>query len=125
MDNINRYIKIFVLILIPALCWLSFNSIYYRHLHKLSTGLTISHAHPFDKAEDCSSSPFASHNHTEDEYVLYDIISDTLLLIVIAAFASILFFEKLINKFLLLIKERFTKSYFYLLQEYRGPPYNF
>lgn len=123
MDNINIYRKILILILLPALCWLFFNSIYYRHLHELPTGITISHAHPYDKSDDCLNTPFTSHTHTEDEFVFYDIISNIILLIIISGLVLILFLEKLRDD-IKIVQGKIIKLNYYLLQKYRGPPCN-
>ena len=123
MDNINRYRKIIVLILLPALSWLFFNSIYYRHLHELPTGLTISHAHPYNKTTDgCSNTPYASHHHTEEEFVFYDIISNTILPVLTALFVSLLLFDKFFGKNKFVLQEKIYYSDYYLLKKYRGPP---
>ena len=124
MEIIHRYKKLIALILLPVLSWLFFNSIYYRHLHEVSSGLTISHAHPYDQATDgCSNIPYASHNHTEEEFVLYDIISNTILPVLIALFISLVLFLIAENGFVL--QENIYYSDFYLLQKYRGPPFTF
>jgi hypothetical protein len=120
----NIYLrKLVLLILLPALSWLFFNSIYYRHLHQLSTGIIISHSHPLEKAtKETSDSPFASHNHSEEEFFLYDTISNTILYFLLAFFGSLLFIlfiaKELKNQFLL---GDYTQDTF-LLQHYRGPP---
>ncbi|NOQ24171.1 MAG: hypothetical protein GQ564_02315 [Bacteroidales bacterium] len=125
MKSSFNYRNLVVLVLLPALCWLFFNSVYNRHFHKSAIGITISHAHPYHKGEDCSNTPFESHKHTENDFILYDIISNVILLIVITAGAFILFLKKLQPEYKLIIQERLDKSYYYLLQEYRGPPSNF
>ncbi len=122
--NNNQLKKIIVMLLLPALCWLFFNSVYYRHLHKASSGVTTSHAHPYDKTNNCSNSPFSSHNHTEEEFVLFDIISNTILLVLVTIFASLVLFDQLIKDFNFLIKDKLYKLDLYLLQKYRGPPCN-
>ena len=124
MKSSYNFRKLVVLILLPALSWLFFNSVYYRHLHVTHSGITISHAHPYNNTEDCSDSPFASHSHTDKEFLLYDIISNTILLIVIAAVISLLLLKISQPEYKLIFQERVDKSYHYLLQEYRGPPSN-
>jgi len=122
MKSSNNYRKLVLVILLPALSWLFFNSVYYRHLHKSASGITISHAHPYSSTDDYSDSPFASHTHTENEFILYDIISNVILLIVITAAITISFLKKYQPEYKLIVQERVGKSYHYLLQEYRGPP---
>lgn len=113
--------KIILIILLPALSWLFFNTVYYRHLHQLSSGINISHAHPYNKTNECTSDPFASHNHTEDEYILYDIISNTILFTLIAVFISLLVFNNLVTDYII-HEEKLQFQELYLLQKYRGPP---
>ncbi|MBU8893520.1 MAG: hypothetical protein KOO66_12130 [Bacteroidales bacterium] len=123
MKNIHPHKKIIALLLLPAISWLFFNSVYYRHLHESSSGLIISHAHPYDKVTDrCSNVPYASHNHTEEEFVLYDIISNTILPVLVALFVSLLLFYKLIAENRFVLQENIYYSDYYLLQQYRGPP---
>ncbi|MCK5029313.1 MAG: hypothetical protein KAR57_06735 [Bacteroidales bacterium] len=124
MKSSYNYRRLVVLILLPALSWLFFNSVYYRHLHETHSGIIISHAHPYSTTEDCSDSPFASHSHTEGEFILYDIISNVILLIVTAAVISLLLLKRSDPEYKLIFQERIDNSYHYLLQEYRGPPSN-
>jgi len=126
MKNVHRYKKLITLFLLPAISWLFFNSIYYRHLHEVSSGITISHAHPYDKAADnCSNTPFTSHNHTEEEFVLYDIISNTILPVLVVVFVTQSLFEKLIKAKRLILQEKIYYSDRYLIKKYRGPPTTF
>ncbi|MFC2151058.1 hypothetical protein ACFLSE_00910 [Bacteroidota bacterium] len=120
------YKKLVVLILLPAISWLFFNSVYYRHLHQSTTGFVISHAHPFNKTTDNNTSyPFASHEHSKSEFVLYDIISNTILPVLVGLFILLLLFQILTERNNLVLQERIYKSDYYLLQNYRGPPSNF
>jgi len=120
----NLYLrKLVLLILLPALSWLFFNSIYYRHLHQLSTGIIISHAHPYEKTTtNTPDSPFASHNHSDEEFFLYDTISNTILHFLFAFFGLLLLIlfnvKKLKNHF----QQKIYSQEAFLLQYYRGPP---
>lgn len=118
--------KTTLLILLPAISWLFFNSVYYRHLHQSSTGFVISHAHPFsNSADDTANSPFASHQHNESEFVLYDVISNSISPTLVAVFISLLAFDNLLIEYEILTEKKLQKQELYLLQKYRGPPNNF
>lgn len=88
----------------------------------MSSGIIISHAHPYDKDKECASSPFSSHEHSEDEFLLYDIISYTALLFIISSFLALTLFETLLKQFYVHKKEKLYYSSFYLTPLYRGPP---
>jgi len=126
MNFKDNYRKFLVIILLPAISWLFFNSVYYRHLHQLSSGITITHAHPYNKTTDDSSTcPFPSHNHTEDEYILYDVISNTIVPILFGLIGIIVIFKLIIEKRKLLLQEQIYHSDFYSHKNYRGPPVKF
>ncbi len=126
MKNSARLNKIIVFIVLPAISWLFFNSVYYRHLHELPSGITISHAHPYDKTSDNNSTcPFSSHDHTEDEYLLYDVMSNLIVPIVFVLFAIATFFTAIIQDYRFELKESIYQSEFYLYKNYRGPPAKF
>ncbi len=121
MELIKRYNKLFFILLFPAVCWLFFNAIYYRHYHQMSSGIIISHAHPYDKG--CASAPYASHEHSEDEFLLYDIISHTALLFIISIFLTLALFKTLLKQFYFNKTVSLYYSSFYLTPLYRGPPF--
>lgn len=122
MELIKKYQKFILVILFPALCWLFFNAVYNRHFHELSSGIIISHAHPYDKTQDCSS-PYASHSHTEDEFLLYDIISDTILFILLGGFLAVLLYELFFKKICYNLAEEIIDTSHPFILKYRGPPY--
>ena len=119
----SQNIKIAIVsVLLPALGLLYFNSIYFRHQHELSFGNTIYHAHPYNNDNNCSNSPFASHQHSDKDFFYLDTISNLILPILTIILASILVFKKLIQE----IKINFDSGIYqfenYSLQKYRGPP---
>ncbi len=70
---------------LTAVLWLFFNASVNRHIHILSDGYVISHAHPFKKSPSDSESP-NSHNHSQTELMLLSLISSiatTLLILLI------------------------------------------
>lgn len=121
--KINRNIRrLVIIILLPALCWLFFNAVYNRHFHELSSGIIISHSHPYDKTKDCSN-PYASHSHSEDEFLLYDIISDTILFVLLGGFLTVLLYELFLKEICYNIAEEIIDTSHPFILKYRGPPY--
>ena len=126
MRIIQRYSKVVLLILIPAIVWLIFNSIYYRHLHLSSNGIVISHAHPFSHSEgNEASTPFSSHEHSELELVLYDVVSNLIIPTLVVLFISLVYYNYVKDKLNILFREKLIKQELFVLQEYRGPPIKF
>lgn len=115
--------KLYLLLLIPAIGLLIFNSAYYGHYHKTKFGIIVSHAHPYNKSKECEHSPFSSHSHSNEELVFWDIISHSVLQhIVLVAVLALVVFEKLIRENKIAFQEPFFTFYWILLQESRGPP---
>lgn len=63
----NIFILVTALLLITVFAFQVVIKSTYTHSHKLAEGKVITHAHPYDKAND--SKPFKSHNHTQAEFV--------------------------------------------------------
>ena len=63
-----------ILLLLPVVVWLSFNTIANRHIHVLSDGYVISHSHPFVKKQ-AESKDSTSHQHTQKELMLLSLFS--------------------------------------------------
>jgi len=57
-------IPVFLLVVIFSLTNATIN----QHLHKLTSGIIIKHAHPFDREN--TGRPFQEHRHTTDEYII-------------------------------------------------------
>lgn len=68
-------IPIFLLVVLCSLA----NATVNQHFHRLSTGITVKHAHPFDRGQD--STPFQEHHHTSAELLILDQISNPALLL--------------------------------------------
>jgi hypothetical protein len=67
-------LRYFVLIVLPAVLWLFFNTTVNKHIHVLSNGFVISHFHPVvDKQAE--SNPLNPHKHTKKELLLLSIFS--------------------------------------------------
>lgn len=72
--------RILILLLLPALMWLFFNTTLNRHVHVLADGYVITHSHPLaqDKA---TSSPFQTHKHSKKELLLFGLFCDLIFLV--------------------------------------------
>ncbi len=66
---------ILLLLLLPALMWLFFNTTFNRHVHVLSDGYVITHAHPFVKNQAAADTPPA-HRHTKKELLLFGLFCE-------------------------------------------------
>jgi hypothetical protein len=64
--------------LLVVLCSLV-NATVNQHFHRLSTGIVIKHAHPFDRGQE--GAPFQEHHHTSSELLILDQISNPVLLL--------------------------------------------
>lgn len=64
IQKILRFIACVMLIIYAAQVY---NNTFYIHTHFLSNGKFITHAHPYNKAED--TKPVNSHHHTLDQLV--------------------------------------------------------
>lgn len=67
--------SILLLLLLPALMWLFFNTTFNRHIHVLSDGYVITHAHPFVQ-DQAASDPSKTHRHTKKELLLFGLFCE-------------------------------------------------
>lgn len=73
-----------------SLSVLLLNNSVFLHIHKLSDGRVISHAHPF-KTSDKTSSGEARHTHSLNEILIYQILDSlTMVLIVFAGIEALI-----------------------------------
>lgn len=66
----NITLKTTLLLLAGVMILLIANDSIYIHTHINDQGKLITHAHPFNKAED--NKPIKSHHHSDAEYLFYD-----------------------------------------------------
>lgn len=78
-----RLKPILTILLIAVITALMINRVVYSHIHVLSNGSLVSHAHPFSKSAE--SKPDSSHQHSNIEFFLLDQL-DILILCATAAF---------------------------------------
>jgi hypothetical protein len=64
--------RILILIILPAVVWLFTNSVVNRHVHVLSEGYIVTHAHPFAKQQTDSKDP-NPHQHNKNELFLLNL----------------------------------------------------
>lgn len=64
----NITIRIIVFIMIGIMGTMITNKAVYLHVHKLSTGEVVTHAHPYNKTQD--SQPIKTHHHSSIEFLL-------------------------------------------------------
>jgi hypothetical protein len=110
-----------ILLLLPAVVWLFFNTTVNRHIHILSNGYVISHSHPFVKKQ-ADSNPSKMHQHTEKELLLLSLFSDPVVVII-----SLLILRSFIQAFPQISRFRFThqepiRKYFQV-HNYHAPPF--
>ena len=68
--------KVLLVILILPLFGLLFTNTVYMHQHVLPDGTIVEHAH-YHRSESSSESGGQDHHHTEKEFLLYSLISET------------------------------------------------
>lgn len=113
----NTIKKFVVLILIGVMGMLIANKAIFLHAHKLSNGVVIEHAHPFDKSND--SGPYKSHHHSNAEFSLLSNL-EILFLVLFLTFAFGLFIKK--EQSLFKTKVRYNLIGI-SLKKGRAPPY--
>lgn len=112
--------KHFLLLLLPAVVWLFINATVNKHIHYLSGGSIISHAHPYHKTPS-NPDPPGPHQHNGLELFLLSLVSDP------AATTSIVF---LLLLFLLAVMLMFKPHFevmaptrnLYQVRNYHAPP---
>ena len=121
LANLQRYLsKSLFLLLLPAVMWLFLNASVNRHIHFLSDGYIISHAHPYEKSPS-GPIPFEKHDHTKTELFLLSLISYPASLVALFFFSGLFF-----NSFYRILKinsnhpEPFME--YYQVNNYHAPP---
>jgi len=110
-----------ILVLLPAVIWLLFNTTVNRHIHILSDGYVISHSHPFVK-EQADSNPSNPHQHTKKELLLLSLFSEFIFSII-----SLFILRPYLNTCPQIFRFRFnhqepTRKYFQV-HHYHAPPF--
>ena len=109
------------LLLLPAVIWLFLNASVNRHIHLLSSGCIISHAHPYEKTPS-DPIPFAKHDHTKTELFLLSLISNPVLWVTILFFSGLFltFFYRIVK-----INSNHPEPAreYYRVNNYHAPPF--
>jgi hypothetical protein len=119
MTGLRKISRILIpLFLVIVVCFLT-NATLNQHYHKLSSGLVIKHAHPFNK--ESTGQPFQEHRHSSSELILLDQASH----IFFRIYLFLIFFITLFATHEI-INSRVVLSYrnrdFYFLNNYHAPP---
>ncbi len=99
---IKAYKKYFTILLVVIVGGLILNNILFMHLHLLSDGEIVVHAHPFNKTQQAEN-PLQQHQHSKGEILFFDSL---LLLFVVAV----------IHQFIAVVRKWKIKNshYFYI-----------
>lgn len=119
LSYIRKMARIIIpVFLIVVICFLT-NATINQHFHKLSSGLVVKHAHPFDREN--TGSPFQEHHHSSSELLLLEFMSTTVfwIYLVIILIAPLLFVHEIQNSRLAVI---FNNPDLYFLRNYHAPP---
>lgn len=120
--NLRKPSRSLILIVLIAVLWLFYNAAVNRHVHILSDGYVISHAHPFaDKEAVPGQSGETGHRHSEQELMLLSLFSG-----LVYAFIFILILSPFLHSFLQLPgsgqgPQKMTRNY-YQVHHYHAPP---
>lgn len=119
MHHFRKFSRYGLIILFPLICWLFINNTANRHSHQLKAGYIITHAHPYERNH-TDKSPFQSHNHSDHELFILDLISNAVVILSIPLF--IRYFQTLLEE--IKIKHISISPYIhnFNLQQYRAPP---
>lgn len=114
-------------ILIPAflviiLCYVA-NATMNQHYHKLSSGVILSHAHPYQNSDN-TGIPFKDHSHSSAEFIFLEKISITVfwIYLIILFLTPLLFIFKTPAVPVIIY---FRKRYLYFLRNYHAPPFHY
>ena len=68
MDRLRKNIKLILVLALPVYLMVLANSMMNMHVHVLSNGMVVRHAHPFDHEEEEEH----HHQHTDVEFSFYE-----------------------------------------------------
>jgi len=116
----RKHINLVFLLLLPAVCFLLYNSAVNIHAHQVKGSIVI-HAHPFSKEPD-SESPSPNHQHSDFEFFILDKIF-SFFLFVFGSFS--------VAMLILLVRENIRisvpildiRNTFFINQSLRAPPF--
>ena len=91
----NTAVKTVALLMVTLIAMLTFNQSVFIHTHQLNDGTVVTHAHPYNKAND--SAPIKSHHHTLKEFL--NLNHTTVLFLSLCIALASLWFSKHIIKY--------------------------
>lgn len=112
--------RILAIILLPAFIWLMYNNAANWHLHQLSSGWIVSHAHPFDSSTD-SNGTAPCHKHSATQLLILNEISSLLIQAIVVVAVFVFFREGQAQRFLLQVRVQIIRNYL-PIPLLRGPP---
>ncbi len=76
---LNNHRQIVAALLLPAMCWLFFNSAANWHYHLSPTGEIVKHSHPYthSEGEDNGAQPFQEHSHKQSDFASLEQVTKT------------------------------------------------
>ena len=117
----KKFLKILtVFILIGSTTWLFTNSIINQHSHITSTGIIITHSHPYTPDKN-NHSPFQSHKHSANDLFLLEQFSNPLINLISIFFLIAVIVNVVLSLFSRNIFRVPLKDYFFS-GIYRAPP---
>jgi hypothetical protein len=108
--------------LLIVFCYVA-NATINQHYHKLSSGIILSHAHPYQNSDDAGV-PFKNHTHSRAEFIFLEQISTTVFwiyLFIVLLIPSLFIFKTVPVPVVIFIRKRFL----YFLRNYHAPPFHY
>lgn len=109
--------------LVPALLVITFcclaNNIVNQHIHTLSSGIVIKHAHPVKHGN--IGNPWKDHKHTPSQLIILDHLFNIIFLICLS-FVFIFLVHKELREYKISCFSTPKKRYLYYLLNYHAPP---
>ena len=112
--NITK--KIAIIFMIGIIGLLITNNVIFLHIHKLTNGYIVTHAHPFNRSDD--SAPIKSHHHSKTELIFLE----NLQLLFIFTLISLIVIDIAKKKSYVVINRVFYPQGYEILNFGRAPP---
>jgi len=107
-----------LMVVLPLILFLFYNSTVNLHYHKLPNGIIIAHAHPYNASSD--NTPFQKHKHTKLQYFFFHNITFWIFTLVSILLLSILLYNSIKNIIIQSFQIKFSTHLLHLFL--RGPP---
>ena len=120
MNFFRKGIKYLVYLILPAVCYLIYNSAANIHSHQFH-GNVVTHAHPFSKNTD-STAPVQNHNHTKIQFFALDQVISFFFFLICNA-GALLLIQKVHKSRLFCFDAITTRNVYYKNRNLRAPPF--